>query len=548
MEGGTLSRHAKPGRRRGRIAVGRRERTALSSAVLRRSWASIVAIAFLAFVLVRLAWQSGGYFPAAFTWAGAVAFGVLGVVALAYVPRYRISMSALLAFASLAGLAAWTGLSSAWSLTPDTALLDMQRDMLYVALFALGLLAAGSGRFSRHLVWVVLAVILVVAGAGLLSRLQPSLVQALPDAAGLADYRLSYPLGYWNAFGALAAMGTVLGLGLAADPRSAVVLRSLAAGASVVLAVAMYLSLSRGAWLALMLGVVALVALSAHRGSLLLTGALVAGAVILGVTRLQAYPALIDDPTAGSGQAVQGDAFTGQLILIVAIVLVVQGVVAAGRASPNLMRALRRTLRPVLIGLGVILALVVVAGYVVRAGAVEGRAAGALTDATGWIDRQWNDFLQPTSFSEGGTARLTSAKGTRSDIYRVAFDGFEAHPLRGDGSGAFEVRWAQTREVSEKVRDAHSIQFETLGELGGVGALLLLGFLVSIIVATVRSRVRTGALSRSQTAAVGGTVAVWIGHSIVDWDWQMPALTGTAIVLAATVFPEGRRRRRASAQ
>jgi hypothetical protein len=32
-------------------------------------------------------------------------------------------------------------------------------------------------------------------------------------------------------------------------------------------------------------------------------------------------------------------------------------------------------------------------------------------------------------------------------------------------------------------------------------------------------------------------------HAAVDWDWQVPALTGTALVLAAALFPEGRRRR-----
>ena len=36
------------------------------------------------------------------------------------------------------------------SLRTDGALLDFQRDLLYVGLFALGLLATGSGRSARH--------------------------------------------------------------------------------------------------------------------------------------------------------------------------------------------------------------------------------------------------------------------------------------------------------------------------------------------------------------------------------------------------------------
>ncbi len=37
--------------------------------------------------------------------------------------------------------------------------------------------------------------------------------------------------------------------------------------------------------------------------------------------------------------------------------------------------------------------------------------------------------------------------------------------------------------------------------------------------------------------------AVWFGHACVDWDWEMPALTGTAIVLCGALFQRGRRRR-----
>jgi len=206
------------------------------------------------------------------------------------------------------------------------------------------------------------------------------------------------------------------------------------------------------------------------------------------------------------------------------------------------MQALRRVFRPILIGLAAI-ALVGVAGaYIAKASAAEGRVAQALIDAEDWVDRQWQDFLAPAAFAEGGTARLTSARGTRSDLYRVAFDGFEGNVLRGDGAGSFSVRWTRTREVDEDVRDAHSLGFETLGELGAVGGLLLIAFLASVVVAAVRSRLRTGALARAQVAAVGGAVAAWLGHAFVDWDWEMPALTGLAIALCAALFPEGRRR------
>jgi O-antigen ligase len=268
---------------------------------------------------------------------------------------------------------------------------------------------------------------------------------------------------------------------------------------------------------------------------------------VVAVIRLQSYPALIDDPTKGIRQVAAGHRYGPQLIFLAVLAGVVQGVVAAGRASPTLMSGLRYTVRPLAIGAGVLLAIFAIVAYGLKAGKLEGWSANRLDDASSFVDRQWNDFLRPSTFSETGTARLTSAKGSRSDLFRVAFDGFEASPLHGEGGGSFEYRWMRTRRVQESVRNAHSLEFETLGELGLVGGSLLLLFLGSMVLAAVRSRLRPGGLGRSQSAAVAGACAVWVGHSFVDWDWQMPAFTGAIMVLAASLYPYGQMRRRKAA-
>jgi O-Antigen ligase len=458
-------------------------------------------------VVGGLAFDAGGYFPTAYLEGGAAALAALGVLLAVALPRYALSAHALAGLGTLALLAAWTGLSAAWSPAPDTALADLQRDLLYVALFGLGLLAAGSGRHAVLVGRVVLAVIVVIVCAGLIH--------------GSGGDRLSWPLTYWNAYGALAAVGVVLAAGIGSDPRAPVAVRALCGAAVVPLADGVYLSLSRGTWLALIVGAVVLVLLGAHRGSLVLT---------VGVSGSAAAFAILGAPL---------------LPLTVAAGAVI-AVIAAGRASPLLMQALRRVLRPLLIALAVVAALVAFAVYVAKADAVEGDADRALRSTGDFISRQWQDFLRPTTGVDRGPARpsrLTTAKGTRSDLYRVAFDGFEAHPLHGDGAGGFTVRWMQQRRVYEQVRDAHSLELETLGELGAVGALLLLGFLSTFAWAAVTSRIRSGALPRSHAAAVGAACAVWVAHSAVDWDWQMPALTGLVLVLAATLYPVGRRRR-----
>src|SRR5205085_7425182 len=91
-------------------------------------------------------------------------------------PHYNLSTQTLVAVGALAGLSVWMGIAASWSPSPDTGLENMQRALAYTGVFGVALLAAGSGRHSRLLVWLALGTIVVLLGAGLLSRLYPDLV------------------------------------------------------------------------------------------------------------------------------------------------------------------------------------------------------------------------------------------------------------------------------------------------------------------------------------------------------------------------------------
>ena len=512
------------------------------TAGLARAWPALPAAIVAAFVLLRLGFDEGGYFPAAFTSAGAIAFIALALLVVRP-GEERFSTQALIAIGALAAFACWIGVSRAWSVVPDTPLLDMKRAMLYLALFGLGLLAADSGRHARVLMWSVLGVILVLIGTGLLSRLQPDLVHATSTGTQTIFYRLDHPLAYWNAFGALASLGTVLALGLAADVRGNVGMRTAAAGAVVLLGVAMYLSLSRGAWLALILGLVVLVVLTPNRWALLLTLVLAGGAAALAIIRLRHYPALVIDPEAGSGQAVQGSAYMRELLAFMLAALAAQAGLAAARVPSALEHQMRAIRRIALVGAGLLVVVAALIGYAAKGEKAEGGVTAGFDDAGRWLDRQWHDFLDPTTVPEAGVARLTTAGGSRSEPYRIALDAFIAHPLVGGGAGSFEVVFARERRIDEKVRDVHSLPLETLSELGAVGMLLLLTFLGAVAAAARRAIRGKGTIRPAEAAAVAAAFAVWLGHASVDWDWEMPALTGTAIVLSASLFQRGRRRR-----
>ncbi|MDX6690400.1 MAG: hypothetical protein QOG15_1857 [Solirubrobacteraceae bacterium] len=503
-------------------------------AAIERAWPALAAGASLMAILGLLGFNDGGYFPPSFIAAGAAAFITLAVVVVGVASRTTMSSNALAGLGLLAAFALWSGVSAAWSTVADVPVLDMQRSMLYVGLFGLALVAADSPRHARLLVWGMLGVTVLIVGAGLLSRLEPDLLAGSSDPFTNLAYRLGYPLEYWNAFGAMASMGGVLALGLAADRRAAAARRAVFAGTSALLLVAMYLSLSRGAWMALAVGLVVLVALAPNRGSLLVSALLVGGALAIAVLRLRSYPALVDNPAAGSGQEAQGNAFTVELVALVAGVAGLQGLLASKRVLQRVKRRARELRRPASLMVAVLLVAVAAIGYAARG-----------HDARAWVDRQWQDFMQPTAAgtAASGTTRLFSTSGARSEAYRVAFDGFQAQPIRGEGAGSFAARWTLTRRVDLTLHDAHSLVLETLAELGLIGGLLLIGFLVAVGRGAVHSMRGRGVLSPAPAAGVAAAVSVWLAHACVDWDWQMPALTGIALVLAAALTQRRRRRR-----
>src|SRR5438270_714385 len=160
----------------------------------------------------------------------------------------------------------------------SSTVLELERDVLY----PVGVLAAAAvfgRRSARHLLGAVCVAITLVSWYALATRL-------FPDHAGrfdaIAGYRLLRPIGYWNSLGVFAAMGIVLALAFAARGRH-MITRLLAAASLVLLAPTLYFTYSRGAWIALALGLVTAIALDTRRLQLITTALVVAPAPAVGV-------------------------------------------------------------------------------------------------------------------------------------------------------------------------------------------------------------------------------------------------------------------------
>ena len=456
------------------------------------------AVALLA--PTALAFATGGYFDVARLVALLGAWGlVLAALGLgAPLPGRR---SSWLALGALAALTAWVAVAGSWSPLAATARADLERDVLYLGALTAGTLLLGDAR-ARMVEPLLAAGAVVVVGYGLAGRLVPGLVELSQTAS--AGGRLDQPLTYWNAMGALAAIGLVLALRLAGEPARPVALRAGAAAGAVPLLVGLVLTFSRGALVAAGVGVIVAVLLAPTLAQLRAAAcALVPGAIAAVLaTRSDAVRALDGDMATRERE---GLLVLAALVVLAALAATLQTVAArrAQRAWPAL--PARR-----LAVATTVVALVAVPVAVGLAGSGGGQAAGFGASAS----------------------RLGSASSNRADYWRVAWDAAGEHPLRGLGPGGFGPAWLRARPYPEPVKDAHSLPLETLAELGLLGLALLLA-LVGGVATAARDALRADA---ARAAGPAAALATWLVHACVDWDWEMPALTLVAVACAGLLL------------
>lgn len=451
-------------------------------------------------VPIVLAFFTGGYFATPRGWAGLVLWALVVVALIATRHPLPRSRGALLAIAGLAGLAAWTLASLAWAPVAGGAYAAAQIAFVYVGALAAGALLLREPRGFDALEPLAAAGALIVIGYGLSERLLPGLLQFSRSAS--AQGRLEQPLTYWNAMGALAAIGLVLCARLVGDDSRSRVLRALAAAAAAPLGLGLYLSFSRGALFACFAGVIALIVLAPQRVQLRAL-AVVAGAAVLAA--IAAAPMRGVTHLGGSlgARETQGAVALAALVLIGGLAAVLSARwVDGGRDG-----AVRLPRHAGLIALVVVCA---------------GLAAAIVLGAK----EQSGVPLSP------GASRLVTLQSDRYDYWDVALKAFAHAPLAGVGAGGWAVWWLRERPYPDGAQDAHSLELQTLAELGLIGGALLLAFIGGVILAARE------ALRLAPTLAAGPIAGcvVWLAHSPLDWDWQMPAVTLVAMVLAGALL------------
>src|SRR4051812_5165249 len=462
--------------------------------------------------------KSGGYFPTTWGWLG-VALAWIAALAL-LLSNARLGKLELFALGALAAYVAWVALSRVWSDAPGHTLTEVQRDIVYPLALCCALLlvrreavAVLAGSVAAALSGVVLY--------GLLTRLFP---ERLGASDPIARYRLSAPVGYWNTLGILASMAILLAFGFAA--RGRLWGRPLAAAALVGLAPTLYFTFSRGAVIALAIGLAALFLVDPRRLQTTLAALLLVPLPVVATWRASQYTALTT--TAAPLHAATRD---GHRLAAIVLALAVVNAVAAlvfGLMEPR-------------VPVGIWLRRGYAAGVTCAALAAAALVVGHFGGPARMVERGYDSFRGPPAGSTAAGSDLTrrfsnlSSNG-RLPLWEAAWHDAKRRPLVGSGAGGFEWYWAQHQPATGgKARDAHSLYMETFAEMGAIGLVLIVLAILLPLGAILRGR---------HHRIVPFVVAAYIAfaaHIGADWDWEMPVVILSGVFCAAAIMIAGRR-------
>jgi O-antigen ligase len=470
-------------------------------------------------LIVGMALAGGGYDVSARHIAGlAVWLLVVLLLALGVAGRAAVGRPFYWASGLIVGLALLSALSSLWSGSVELSVIEADRVLVYLAFFLAAFLIVQTNERRERFAEGLAIALAVVALLGLGPRLLPHVFE-VGNSLG-AGSRLRYPLGYWNASGAMFGIGTALLLWL--NRRSAWEwLRWVAVALMPALLLALYFTYSRGGVLALAIACGCFVALSRDRLWVLLTLATGAIGALPAMLAVQARRSLTDNLNT---QTTVDQGLTVLLILLAGVGLALAlyaGLRWLERRDHALTRRAVDTSRNPAVLKRIALAIGVLAIAVLVA--FGGRA---------WDRFSSSDLSFPNSpqqhfadFSSGG----------RDDFYRVALDSFGEDPILGHGAGSYQFSWNEQRSIDRPVHTAHSLYLQALSELGIVGALIVLG-LVGVLLWTGFSAWRHAAgRQREMAAALFAAMLAFAIGAALDWFWEIAAL-GAVFFLAGGVL------------
>ena len=447
------------------------------------------------------------------SWAPLGIAAVALLVALAFAPMPSLGRRGRCAATGLGLLVLLSFLSMLWAQSRDAAWTSANQIALYAVVFAIGVLAIRARATAR-------AVMLVLGLPALLSA--GVLAVEFIAGSGGGDFlqgRLDNPMGYINGTAGLLVMGIWPWLGLAEAPISRL-LRSGAIGAATLIAATAVLTQSRAIVLATLAAIVLVLAAEPGR-----TRRAINLLIMLIAVAATAHWTLRVYSSTGPAQELAPSAAAireaGLALLAATLIGATAKTLVSGLGKR--LADLRRERLTAALGR----ALLLLAALVVIAGAVTEQHRLAV---------QWHDFTALNAEKTAGNRFLAIGGGYRYDLWRIALDEFAASPAGGVGAGNYVDQYYQRRHQLEDVTVPHSLELQMLAELGvggAVGLTLLLGGVLAAGLARDRSTL-AGNDAPVRIAALGMFTA-WLAATSVDWLYDIPGLTGMAMLAAAAL-------------
>lgn len=440
--------------------------------------------------------------------------------------------------ALLALLAVWSGISLLWSVTPGETWLWINRALAYALVVLLAFTCGASSARAGERVGVgLLGAIAFTAFCALAGRVLPAVFDE-----GVSVARLAGPLGDPAALGLLCAIGGPLALAVCTDMTRGAAARLAGVTALWLQLVALLLAASRGAVVALAIGIIIFAWLRRSGTGMVgwIAAALIAAApaFALALTRSGlgengiAQDARVDDGL------VLGAVLLAGLAAVLAIgwaLLLLERRETAPRSTPN---PLGRRIAMVAAALAAVVVILIAA---MSDGGVRG-ALERLGDDV--IDDPPVELAQPDRFGTPNADR-------RWDLWQEAAGIFSDRPVEGFGMGSFANEHLRYRDTPFPAATARSQPMTLLAEGGVIGTLLASGAVLLLMIAAIlRVRALPDGRERTLAGAMAAGGAAWVFAGAWQTTLLAPAVTVPALLMLGTVAalapdPDLLRRRRA---
>lgn len=405
----------------------------------------------------------------------------------------------------------WVGASVFWAYAPDLAWIEFNRTGGYFAVLLLGMMV-GRHRRPRNLVpYLFLGVTVTGAAYGLGVKLFPD---QIINTDALA--RISVPMGYTNAMGLLVSMGVPLALFLAANASARWYFRLPAAAALPLLFITLFFTVSRGAMLALCVGIAVYFVIAPARMR------------TLGLLLVSLAPAVLVSWWSNNQDALMKDKvdlalrleaagplrwYVAASVVAVAAVFIAALLIGARISVPGRLTHAAGAL--------VIVAVSVTALF------STWQFLESKPSFSAWAHDAYQEFTTGKTSKLGAARLLQVGSQGRFRLWEEAMANWSDHKLAGTGAQSFPLVHLQRQDFdSPFVKQPHGLPFRLLAELGVIG--FLIGYLAIAAISTIAVMLICALKDRWERLAAAAMIAlmtIYLTHSGYDWDWNMFALT-----------------------